>query len=124
MLSTLKHVVEDVAGFGVHSLRSGGATAAANAGVSDRHSRDMDAGSLRQLRMVTSKILWRLDCKCHKSLVCNPSYILCYLQAFIWAPYWVVCILARSLIFSGVVLATPGGKAKQRIKHVCMGEVS
>ena len=37
VLSMLKHVVEDVSGFGVHSLHSGGATAAANAGVSDRH---------------------------------------------------------------------------------------
>ena len=36
-LKRLKGVVTDVSVFGVHSLRSGGATAAANAGVSDRH---------------------------------------------------------------------------------------
>ena len=27
------------------------------------------------------------------------------------------------MLFSGVVLATPGGKAKQCIKHVCMGRL-
>ncbi len=33
----LGQVVDDVSKYGVHSLRSGGATAAANAGISDRH---------------------------------------------------------------------------------------
>ena len=36
ILEALKPLVEDISLFGVHSLRSGGATAAANAGVNDR----------------------------------------------------------------------------------------
>ena len=37
VIEMFKGVVTDVSVFGVHSLRSGGATAAANAGVPDRH---------------------------------------------------------------------------------------
>ena len=37
VIGMFKGVVTDVSVFGVHSLRSGGATAAANAGVPDRH---------------------------------------------------------------------------------------
>ena len=37
VLGMLKHVVADTSRFGVHSLRAGGATAAANGGVHDRH---------------------------------------------------------------------------------------
>ena len=37
VIGMFKGVVIDVSVFGVHSLRSGGATAAANAGVPDRH---------------------------------------------------------------------------------------
>ena len=36
VLGMLKHVVEDISVFGVHSLRAGGATAATNGGVHDR----------------------------------------------------------------------------------------
>ena len=37
VIGMFKGVATDVSVFGVHSLRSGGATAAANAGVPDRH---------------------------------------------------------------------------------------
>ena len=43
--------------FGLHSLRSGGASAAAQAGVPDRLLVD---GAVRQLRMGTSKISWMI----------------------------------------------------------------
>ena len=36
MLEALKNIVPDVSAIGMHSLRGGGATAAANAGVPDR----------------------------------------------------------------------------------------
>ena len=37
MLEAFKDIVPDVSAIGTHSFRSGGATAAANAGVPDRH---------------------------------------------------------------------------------------
>ena len=37
VLEALKVIVPDISAIGAHSLRSGGATAAANAGVPDRH---------------------------------------------------------------------------------------
>ena len=52
VIGLFKDVVIDVSVFGVHSLCSGGATAAANAGVPDQHFSIMDAGDLRLLRMV------------------------------------------------------------------------
>ena len=36
MLEAFKDIVPDISAIGTHSLRSGGATAAANAGVPDR----------------------------------------------------------------------------------------
>ena len=42
--------------YGLHTLRAGGATAAANGGIPDRLLRDMAAGNLIQSRMVMSKI--------------------------------------------------------------------
>ena len=36
MLEAFKYIVPDISAIGTHSLRSGGATAAANAGVQDR----------------------------------------------------------------------------------------
>ena len=87
VLSMLKHVVEDVSGLGCTAYAQVALLQQQMQEFRTDISRDMDAGSLRQLRMVTSKIPWRLDCKCHKSWVCNLSYILlCYLQAFIWGP--------------------------------------
>ena len=36
MLEAFKYIVQDISAIGTHSLRSGGATAAANAGIPDR----------------------------------------------------------------------------------------
>ena len=37
MLEAFKDIVPDISAIGTHSFRSGGATAAANASVQDRH---------------------------------------------------------------------------------------
>ena len=47
LLEKLAHLGLDTKVYGLHSLRSGGATAAANAGVPDRLLSDMDAGKAR-----------------------------------------------------------------------------
>ena len=48
MLEAFKYIVPDISAIGTHSLRSGGATAAANAGVPDRrfkrHGRTLKLG--------------------------------------------------------------------------------
>ena len=47
--------------FGLHSLQAGGASVAANAGVSDRLLKDMGGGGRTMQRMDTSKIVWTTD---------------------------------------------------------------
>ena len=60
--STFKDIVPDIALFSTHSLRAGGASAAANAGVADRLFRDMVDGSQFRLRTDMLRIVWNLDC--------------------------------------------------------------
>ena len=57
--------------FGLHSLRSGGASAAANAGVPDRLFKRHGRWRSEMQRMVTLKILWEAGCLCHGILVCE-----------------------------------------------------
>ena len=54
-MSKLKELGFDASKFGMHSLRSGGALAAANAGVPDRS--DMGVGNQRQLKMAILRLL-------------------------------------------------------------------
>ena len=53
MLEAFKDIVHDISAIGTHSLRSDGATAAANAGVP----------LVNQQRTCTSKILYLLVCR-------------------------------------------------------------
>ena len=52
LLEKIEQLGMDPKAFGMHSLRAGGATAAAMAGVADRFSNVMAAGGQNQLRMV------------------------------------------------------------------------
>ena len=63
MLEAFKDIVPDISAIGTHSLRSGGATAAANAGVPDRLLSVMAAGLVNRLRTGMSKILYHLVCR-------------------------------------------------------------
>ena len=63
MLEAFKDIVPDISAIGTHSLRSGGATAAANAGVPDRLLSVMAAGLVNRLRTGRSKILYLLVCR-------------------------------------------------------------
>ena len=63
MLEAFKDIVPDISAIGTHSLRSGGATAAANAGVPDRLLSVMAAGLVNRLRTGISKILYLLVCR-------------------------------------------------------------
>ena len=77
--------------FGMHSLRAGGATAAANAGVPDRLFKRHGVGYQSLLRMAMLRILWSGGSQCLKAwayrhlffvgytCVCVP--VLCYLYA-------------------------------------------
>ena len=63
MLEAFKDIVLDISAIGTHSLRSGGATAAANAGVPDplfkRHGRWASESAKEDM----SKILYLLVCR-------------------------------------------------------------
>ena len=63
MLEAFKYIVPDISAIGTHSLRSGGAAAAANAGVPDRLFKLMAAGLVNRLRTGMSKILYLLVCR-------------------------------------------------------------
>ena len=52
--------------FGLHSLRAGGATAAANAKVPDRLFKN---GSLRMLKMDMLRTAWIVGCRSQRALV-------------------------------------------------------
>ena len=58
MLEAFKDIAPDISAVGTHSLRSGGATAAANAGVPNRLNSFMAAGLVNRLRTSMSKILY------------------------------------------------------------------
>ena len=58
-----KDIVPDISAIGTHSLRSGGATAAANAGVPDRLLSVMAVGLVNRLRTDMCKILYLLVCR-------------------------------------------------------------
>ena len=72
--------------FGLHSLRSGGASAAANAAVC---SNTMAVGIVKMQRMVALKTLWKAGCLCHGILACelNSSLykLLISLFHFLWS---------------------------------------
>ena len=63
MLEAFKDIVPDISAIGTHSLRSGGATAAANAGVRDRLLSVMAVGLVNRLRTDMCKILYLLVCQ-------------------------------------------------------------
>ena len=63
MLEAFKDIVPDISAIGTHSLRGGGATAAANAGVPDRLLSVMAAGLVNRVRTGMSKILYLLVCR-------------------------------------------------------------
>ena len=57
--------------FGLDSLGSGGASAAANAGVPDRLFKAMVVGVVKMPKMVMLKTPWKAGCLCHKILACE-----------------------------------------------------
>ena len=59
VLEKLKELGPDPKQFGLHSLRAGGASAAANAGVPDRWFKRHGSGSRRMPRTATSNISLR-----------------------------------------------------------------
>ena len=64
MLEAFKDIVPDISAIGTHSLRSGGATAAANAGVPDSDFlKVMAAGLVNRLTTGMSNILYLLVCR-------------------------------------------------------------
>ena len=63
MLEAFQDIVPDISAIGTHSLRSGGATAAANTGVPDRLLSVMAAGLVNRLRTGIVKILYLLVCR-------------------------------------------------------------
>ena len=68
-LEKLQQLGYDKSQYSLHSLRAGGATQAANAGVPDRlFSEDMAGGNLNQQKMVTLKTPRKRFCHVSKSL--------------------------------------------------------
>ena len=55
--SSFEGIVRDISLFSTHSLRAGGALAAANAGVSERLFRDTDTGNLFPLKIAMLTIV-------------------------------------------------------------------
>ena len=62
--SSFEGIVRDISLFSTHSLRAGGALAAANAGVSERLFRDTDIGNLFPLKIAMLTIVWVHVCQC------------------------------------------------------------
>ena len=67
LLQKLAELGLDAKQFGLHSLRSGGASVGANAGCRTGFLNAMAGGVLKTLKMVTSKILLRADYPCLKA---------------------------------------------------------
>ena len=63
-------------GFGLHSLRAGGASAAAQAGIPDHLLSSMRGGAQKLPRMVILRTLRRTVCRCQRILVFNEFIVL------------------------------------------------
>ena len=75
LAKSLQNVVPDPSAYGTHSFRSGGASRAANSGVSDRLSRDMAGGRVLQLRTATLRMTFLHDFQ-SRSLWVSSSFSL------------------------------------------------